>query len=306
MIYTLTLNPAIDYVVKAEKFLTGALNRLDEEHMFVGGKGINVSRVLKELGVETVALGFVAGFTGNAIKEGVEKFGIPTDFVMLPDGNSRINVKIKSQTETEINGKGPMIRSEDRKALFEKLNMLEKGDVLVLSGSIAQGLDNKIYEEIMQSLEEKNIDILVDTTDECLLNSLKHKPFLIKPNKDELEQLFGCRIDTDAKTVLYAKELLKMGAKRVLVSLGKQGAICVDSDETVYKVSAAKGRLINSVGAGDSMVAGFLAGYLKTGDIKKALKIATAAGSATAFSNDLATKVEIVNLIDEIVVEVLD
>ena len=303
MIYTLTLNPAIDYVVKTTNFSPGELNRLDDEQVYFGGKGINVSRILKELGMNTVALGFVAGFTGDAIKDGVEAMGINTDFVVLKDGNTRINVKIKAETETELNGRGPRVGNAEKEALFEKLRTLKDGDMLVLSGSVPAGLGSNVYEEIMESLSGKKIDIIVDTTGESLLNSLKQKPFLIKPNKEELEQIFERKLNTDDEIVSCAKELCKLGAKRVLVSMGAQGAVYIDADESVYKVTAPNGKALNTVGAGDSMVAGFLAGYSSGKDIGETLKTASAAGSATAFSDDLATKEAVMNLLDKISVE---
>ena len=221
MIYTLTLNPALDYVVKTEEFLPGELNRMDSEQLFVGGKGINVSRVLKTLGVSSTAMGFVAGFTGKEIEEVLIKEGIKTDFVKLVEGNSRINIKIKSGQETELNGKGPKVDTSAKEQLFEKLDSLEKGDILIMSGSSANGLSNNIYAEIMQSLEGKDVKFVVDASGELLKKALCFKPWLIKPNKQELEQFFDCRIESADQALIYAKRFLEYGAKNILLSLAK-------------------------------------------------------------------------------------
>lgn len=303
MIYTLTLNPALDYVVKTEEFLPGELNRMDSEQLFVGGKGINVSRVLKTLGVSSTAMGFVAGFTGKEIEEVLIKEGIKTDFVKLAEGNSRINIKIKSGQETELNGKGPKVDTSAKEQLFEKLDSLEKGDILIMSGSSANGLSNNIYAEIMQSLEERNINFVVDASGELLKKALCFKPWLIKPNKQELEQFFDCRIESADQALIYAKRFLEYGAKNILLSLGKDGAIFVDSQENAYKVTVPFGKVVNTVGAGDSMVAGFLAGFSLYEKHEDRLRLAAASGSATAFSEDLAKKDDIIALLDKVTIE---
>ena len=303
MIYAMTLNPAIDYVVKTENFLVGELNRLYQEEMYFGGKGINVSRVLKEFGLDSVNLGYIAGFTGDAIKEGIEGRGLETDFVKLKNGNSRINVKVKSGSETELNGKGPKIRRKDKEELFNKLSRLKKGDILVMSGSIPAGLSDTIYEEIMASIKQKGVEFVVDASGNLLKNALKHNPLLIKPNKFELEQLFGQKVDTASETIACAKKLIEKGALNVLVSMGKDGAVFVNRENEAYKITAPKGEAINTVGAGDSTVAGFLAGYINGESVENILKIAIASGSATAFSEDLATKEEIDELFEKVKVE---
>lgn len=293
MIYTVTFNPALDYVVKVENFQTGTINRVYQENIFFGGKGINVSVVLKELGLSSVALGFTAGFTGEAIEKGVEAQGIATDFIHLPEGMSRINVKMKSQNETEINGQGPNISKEAIEELFQKLDELKEGDILILAGSIPNTLPEDIYEQIMARLLGKGINIAVDATKDLLLNVLKYHPFLIKPNNHELGDMFGVELKTDEEIVYYAKELQKKGARNVLISMAGDGAILVTENGHMHKMGVPKGTVVNSVGAGDSMVAGFTAGYLTTGDYRHALKLGTACGSATAFSEGLAVRADI-------------
>jgi 1-phosphofructokinase len=293
MIYTVTFNPALDYVVKVENFQTGVVNRVYQENIFFGGKGINVSVVLKELGLDSVALGFTAGFTGAAIENGVAAMGITSDFIRLPDGMSRINVKMKSQNETEINGQGPDISEEAIRKLFEKLEHLEEGDVLILAGSIPNSLPEDIYEQIMARLMDKGIQIAVDATKDLLLNVLKYHPFLIKPNNHELGEMFGVVLETEEEIIHYVKELQKKGARNVLISMAGDGAILVTEEGEVYRMGVPKGTVVNSVGAGDSMVAGFMAGYLMKKDFAYALKLGTASGSATAFSEGLAQKAEI-------------
>lgn len=300
MIYTVTFNPAIDYVVKMGTFTTGIVNRTVNEEVYFGGKGINVSIVLKTLGIESKALGFVAGFTGNEIEEGVKKQGIQTDFIKLKEGMSRINVKIKADNETEINSQGPSISVEAIKELFEKLDLLEKGDTLVLAGSIPSTLPDDIYETIMKRLYEKEIRFVVDATKDLLMNVLRYKPFLIKPNNHELGEIFGVELTSNDEIIHYAKELQKKGARNVLISMAGDGAILVDEEGNVHSIGVPKGKVVNSVGAGDSMVAGFLAGYLKTNDYKEALRLGTATGSATAFSPGLGNKELIENLLSKI------
>lgn len=293
MIYTVTFNPALDYVVKVEDFQTGTINRVYQENIFFGGKGINVSTVLKELGMDSVALGFVAGFTGEAIENGVKSQGIATDFIHLPEGMSRINVKMKSQNETEINGQGPNIPKEAIEALFEKLDRLEEKDILILAGSIPNTLPEDIYQQIMDRLEGKGVDIVVDATKDLLLNVLQYHPFLIKPNNHELGEMFGVSLKTQEEIILYARKLQEKGARNVLISMAGDGAILVTEADEVHPMGVPKGTVVNSVGAGDSMVAGFTAGYMATGDYQQALKLGTACGSATAFSEGLAEKKEI-------------
>ncbi|MCH1959953.1 1-phosphofructokinase [Romboutsia hominis] len=303
MIYTVTLNPSIDYVIKLDNLKNGEVNRTKEEYVYPGGKGINVSLILKELGYESRALGFVSGFTGNYIKDVLKDKGLNEDFINIKNGFTRINVKVKSSEETEINGQGPNISEKDLNKLYEKLDTLMENDVLVLAGSIPNTLDSSFYENIMKRLENKNIKIVVDATKNLLINVLKHKPFLIKPNNHELEELFNVKLETVDEIITYARKLKDMGAKNVLISRGKDGALLITENGEIFISNVAKGKVKNSVGAGDSMVAGFIAGYLNSKDYKEALKLGAASGGATAFSNDLADKEHIYSLIDEINVE---
>lgn len=295
MIYTVTFNPAIDYLMWPQNPVLGQTNRSKKEKLFIGGKGINVSRVLNTLNIPTTAMGFLGGFTGKEIESFLKEKGIITDFVWLENRNSRINVKLKGSTETEINGTGPEIYEEEISLLISKLSALKEGDTLVLAGSIPNTLPKDIYQRILAPLKDKNIRLVVDAEGELLTSCLKFNPFLIKPNKDELSSLFGKELKTDEEITICAKELQKQGAENILVSLGKDGAILI-TEEKVYKAEAKPGKVINSVGAGDSMVAGFLAGYMKTKDYLYALELGIASGSATAFCEDLAEKEEIVSL----------
>lgn len=303
MIYTVTLNPSIDYVIKLDNLKNGEVNRTKEEYVYPGGKGINVSLILKELGYKSRALGFVSGFTGAYIKDTLINKGLEEDFINLENGFTRINVKVKSNEETEINGQGPNIDDESLNKLYEKLDSLKENDILVLAGSIPKTLDSSLYENIMKRLENKNVKIVVDATKDLLMNVLKHKPFLIKPNNHELEELFNVKLNGIADIITYAKKLKEMGAKNVLVSMGKDGALLINEDGEVFTSNVAKGEVKNSVGAGDSMVAGFIAGYLNSNNYEEALNLGAASGGATAFSNDLATKEDIYKLIDEIKIE---
>ena len=298
MIYTVTFNPALDYVVKVDNFTTGTVNRTVSEEIFYGGKGINVSAVLKELGYASTALGFVAGFTGDEIERGVRTLGFASDFIRVKDGMSRINVKMKSDNETEINGIGPQITESDVEKLFEKLEKLENGDILVLSGSIPKSIDDRIYETIMSRLDGKGIRIVVDATKDLLFNVLKYHPFLIKPNNHELGEMFGAELKSDEDIITYAGKLQEMGAVNVLVPMAGDGAILVTEEKEVHKMGVAKGTVKNSVGAGDSMVAGFIAGYLDKRDYAYALKLAS--GSATAFSEGIATRKDIIELLEKL------
>ena len=296
MVYTVTFNPAIDYVVHTGEMKLGATNRSEREEMYFGGKGINVSIVLRELGIDSKAFGFTAGFTGEAIEKGLADVGIDTDFVRLEKGNSRINVKIKASEETELNGQGPDIDDKAISALFEKLDKLSDGDTLVLAGSIPSSLPADIYERILERLSGRNIRAVVDATKDLLLNVLKYKPFLIKPNNHELGEMFGVTLNSDEEIETYARKLQEMGAVNVLISMAGDGAILIDEYGKMHRCGVCKGVVKNSVGAGDSMVAGFTAGVLN-GDYEYALKLGTAAGGATAFSDGLATKEEIIELV---------
>lgn len=296
MVYTVTFNPAIDYVVHAGEMKLGATNRSEREEIYFGGKGINVSVVLKEFGIDSKALGFTAGFTGEAIEKGIANMGIDADFVRLERGNSRINVKIKSAEETELNGQGPDIDNKAIAALFEKLECITDEDTLILAGSIPSSLPSDMYQRILEKLSGKNIKTVVDATNDLLLNVLKYKPFLIKPNNYELGEIFGTELETDKDIEKYARKLQEMGAVNVLVSMAGEGAMLIDEFGKMHRCGVCKGIVRNSVGAGDSMIAGFIAGLSK-GDYEYALKLGTAAGGASAFSDGLATKEKIAELL---------
>ncbi len=299
MIYTVTFNPAIDYIVHTGTMQVGQVNRSQGEELYFGGKGINVSFVLHELGLPSKALGFVAGFTGAAIEAGIQEQGIATDFVHLDSGFSRINVKIKSGEETELNGQGPNISEAAVAELFEKLNQLQDGDVLILAGSIPNTMPADSYEKILAHLSDKNIKVVVDATKDLLLKVLPYHPFLIKPNNHELGELFGVTLHSIEEIATYAKKLQEMGAKNVLISMAGDGALLIDETGKQHVCGVCKGTVKNSVGAGDSMVAGFVAGSMH-GDYEAALKLGTAAGGATAFSEGLAQRAEIERLLQQL------
>ena len=297
MIYTVTFNPSLDYIVGVDGLKLGQVNRTSSELIFPGGKGINVSIVLKNLGVDNTALGFVAGFTGEEIIRRLETFGCRSSFITVDEGLSRINVKIRSDEESEINGQGPHISEACLKALFAALDKLNAEDILVLAGSIPASMPDDSYEKIMAYLEGRGIKIIVDATRDLLVNVLKYHPFLIKPNNHELGEIFGVTLKNDEEIVAYGKKLQDMGARNVLISMAGDGAIFIAEDGTVYKSAVPKGTVKNSVGAGDSMVAGFIAGYLESGDMARAFKTGLAAGSASAFSDNLATRSEVETLL---------
>ena len=305
MIYTVTLNPSLDYIVSVKDFQLGMTNRTEKESMFPGGKGINVSIVLKNLGVESCTLGFLAGFVGDEIQKRLVDMGIKADFTKLPEGNSRINVKLTSIDGTEINGQGPDIPKDKFDALLESLSGLESGDILVLAGSIPNTMPSDIYQIIMKMLEDKGVTVVVDATNALLINVLAYHPFLIKPNHHELGEIFNDTITSWKEAIPYAKRLQEMGARNVLVSRGGKGGILVSEDGKIYGAQAYKGEVKNTVGAGDSTVAGFITGYLKEHSYEYAFKLSMAAGGASACSDLLATKSEIETIMKEINVEEL-
>lgn len=292
MIYTVTFNPSLDYIIRLDSFTAGEINRTRYEQILGGGKGINVSIVLKNLGHDSTALGFTAGFTGEEIKRQLAEFGVQNDFVQLKEGNSRINVKVKAGEETEINGQGPNITAEAQQQLFDQLDALVEGDTLVLAGSIPNTLPDDIYQRIMERLAGKGIRIVVDATKKLLMNVLPYHPFLIKPNNHELGEMFGVVLKSDEEIITYAKKLQDMGARNVLISMAGDGAIMITEGGEVYKCPAPKGTLVNSVGAGDSMVAGFICGLAETGSYERAFLMGVSTGSASAFSENLATRAE--------------
>ena len=300
MIYTVTFNPSLDYIVSVDGFKLGLTNRTDSELILPGGKGINVSTILNNLGISSTALGFVAGFTGEEIVREVEKLGIPSDFIQIPEGISRINVKLKSIDGTEINGMGPEIAADKVEELMRKLDVLGEGDVLVLAGSIPASMPDDMYSRIMERLEGRGVLFFVDATGDLLRNVLKYHPFLIKPNNHELGELFGVRITAREEAVPYAVKLQEMGARNVLVSMAGEGAVLVAENGEVHSAPAPKGTLVNAVGSGDSMVAGFLAGWMERKDYRHAFYMGVAAGSASAFSENLASKTEILELYEKI------
>lgn len=293
MVYTVTFNPSLDYIISLQGFQMGMTNRTREEQMLPGGKGINVSTVLHNLGIENTALGFTAGFTGQEIERMVNEIGFQCDFIKTRTGFSRINVKLKDYDGTEINGMGPVIQKEEAEALMEKLRGLQEGDVLVLAGSIPESLPDSIYRDILAELQGKGIFFIVDATKDLLLNVLEYHPFLIKPNNHELGEIFDVELKTRESVIPYAKKLQEEGARNVLVSMAGEGAVLVAETGEVYMLPAPKGKLVNAVGAGDSMVAGFVAGWLEYQSYIHAFRMGVAAGSASAFSELLATREEI-------------
>ena len=293
MIYTVTFNPSLDYIVSVNDFQLGLTNRTDSELILPGGKGINVSTILMNLEIDSTAFGFAAGFTGEEIIREVEAMGIRSDFIKIDSGISRINLKLKNIDGTEINGSGPEISEEKIEELLRKLDILGEGDILVLAGSIPASMPADMYSTIMERLQHKNVTFIVDATKDLLINVLKYKPFLIKPNNHELGELFDVKLTTREEVIPYGKKLQKQGARNVLISMAGEGAVLVAEDGSVYEAPAPKGTLVNAVGAGDSMVAGFMAGYMEKQDYEYAFHMGIAAGSASAFSENLATREEI-------------
>ena len=299
MIYTLTLNPSIDYVIDVENLELGKVNRTSKDFKFPGGKGINVSRILGNQKIDNIALGFLGGFTGKFIEDNLKALGVKTEFIKVK-GDSRINVKIKADVESEINGGGPDISSDALEELYKKLDTLTVGDILVLAGSIPKTMPTDVYERIMERLQEKDVKFIVDTTGESLLKVLKYNPFLIKPNHHELGELFGVKLNSKEEIIEYAKKLKDMGAQNVIISMAGDGAILIDSNGGVTTSNVPKGVVKNSVGAGDSMVAGFIAGYLNSEKIEDGFKLGVATGSASAFSEGLATKDYVYELLEQV------
>ena len=302
VIYTVTFNPSLDYIVSVKDFRSGMTNRTSSELMLAGGKGINVSIVLGNLGIKSTALGFIAGFTGDEIVRRLHNGGINSEFIKINDGISRINIKLKSIDGTEINGQGPHIDSSHIEQLMNRLRRLESGDVLVLAGSIPAGISDNIYKDIMDMLKDKGVQIVVDATSRLLTNVLEYNPFFIKPNQHELGDIFNVTLNTQEEVIPYALELKKMGAVNVCVSMGGKGAILVADDGNVYKAKAPDGILKNSVGAGDSLLAGFLSGWIEKKDYEYAFRKGVATGSASAFSERLATNGEVNDLIGKVTI----
>ena len=300
MIYTVTFNPSLDYIVSVNDFQLGLTNRTDSELILPGGKGINVSTILMNLGIDSTAFGFAAGFTGEEIIREVEAMGIRSDFIKIDSGISRINLKLKNIDGTEINGSGPEISEEKIEELLRKLDILGEGDILVLAGSIPASMPADMYSTIMERLQHKNVTFIVDATKDLLINVLKYKPFLIKPNNHELGELFDVKLTTREEVIPYGKKLQKQGARNVLISMAGEGAVLVAEDGSVYEAPAPKGTLVNAVGAGDSMVAGFTAGWIEKKDYRHAFYMGVSAESASAFSEYLATKEEIMDLYEKV------
>lgn len=294
-IYTVTLNPSIDYIVEVDGLQLGGLNRMTRDLKLPGGKGINVSRVLKRLGADTTAMGFLGGFTGDFIEEFLRDEAINADFVRIGDGDTRINIKLKHGEETEINGRGPAITGEEANALVEKLSLLRKGDLVILAGSLPPSLPGDFYEQLIRRCRMQGAEFVIDTTGEPLRRALAYQPLLAKPNHHELAELFGVVIETREQLITYGRRLLEEGAQHVLISMAGEGALLITGDE-VYHANVPPGKVRNSVGAGDSMIAGFSGTLAMGGDLMEAFRAGVASGSATAFSDDLAERV----LIDEL------
>lgn len=299
MIYTVTFNPSLDYIVSVPGFELGKTNRTESEQLLPGGKGINVSILLNHIGIESTALGFCAGFTGEEIKRQLQVQGIHTDFIQMENGCARINLKLQNVEGTEINGMGPAISEEKTKELLERLDVLKEGDVLVLAGSIPASMPDDMYRNIAARMEGKKILLAVDATKDLLVNVLEYHPFVIKPNNHELGEIFGVKITEKEDVITYAKKMPEKGAGNVLVSMAGDGAVLVAEDGSIFQAEAPKGKVVNSVGAGDSMVAGFVTGYLKTGSYKEAFQMGVCTGSASAFSEELATEPEVLALLDK-------
>lgn len=308
MIYTITFNPALDYTVQVEKFEIGKINRTKSENILAGGKGLNVSIILKRLGIENTALSFIAGFTGKELERKIRQYNIETEFIETNRGYTRINVKISSleknsliqESETALNGNGPEITENDIEKLLQKIQNINSNDIVILSGNIPKCINENIYEIICKELDGKNVKFVVDASQKLLMNCLKYKPFFIKPNKEELEETFKEKIETKEEIIVHAKKLQLIGAQNVLISLGGEGAILLTTEGKEFYSKAPKGKVLNTVGAGDSMVAGFIAGYEKSGDFEQAFKMGIATGSASSFSMNLATAEEVANLLKEI------
>lgn len=298
MIYTVTLNPSIDYYVYVDTFQVGGLNRMRHDIKYPGGKGINVSRVLSRIGIETKALGFIGGFTGRFIQEVLTQEGIATDFVQV-DGDTRINIKLKTAEETEINGAGPNISASQLQELFGKIEEMDNSDILILAGSIPSSLDDSLYSSMMKRCLDKGIRVVVDTSGKAMLELLRYKPFLVKPNQHELGEFFGVAVNTLEEVIQYGRKLVEMGAQHCIVSMAGDGAVLITADEA-YVANVPQGKLINSVGAGDSLVAGFIGTFVRTGSVQQAFAYGVATGSATAFSTDLCTQDRIEELLPQI------
>ena len=297
MIYTVTFNPSLDYIVSVDDFKLGLTNRTSSELMLPGGKGINVSIVLKNLGIQSTALGFMAGFTGKEIARRLEEEGVASDFIQIEEGISRINLKLKSIDGTEINGSGPKIPKEKVEELMKRLNTMKEGDVLFLAGSIP----DDIYSRIMKELKDKGIMIVVDATRDLLMNVLEYRPFLIKPNNHELGEIFEVTLKTREDVIPYGRKLQEKGARNVLISMAGEGAVLIAENGEVYSSPAPKGTLVNGVGAGDSMVAGFMTGWMEKQDYEHAFRMGVATGSASAFSEYLATRPEVEEVYKQLV-----
>lgn len=304
MIYTVTLNPSVDYIVHVKNIQLGELNRMDADFKFPGGKGINVSRVLHELNSKTVTLGFIGGFTGKFIEEWLERDGVTTDFTKI-SGDTRINIKLKSNSETEINGNGPEITNEEASSLLNKLNEIKKEDIVILSGSKPPSIPKDFYQKMVGIILQKGAEFVIDTTSSELIRILPYHPLLVKPNLEELEDIFGVAMNNEEDVIRYGKKLVEAGAKNVIVSMGGEGAFLI-TKQHVYRGINPKGNVINSVGAGDSLIAGFISCYAETGDVVAAFQTGIASGSATAFSSDLAKRDDIFSLLEKVEIKPID